>query len=307
MKTKNKTLGWGRVEKSDMEIWDTNPVFLHERISYKDWGKLLFYPKKWFLYRYIKKAFNKEMQDRNLSEPFRILDIGCGTGASAIDLKKMFGRRADVIGVDVVKLQIDLAREKAKKNGVNVHFEWYDGNQLPFSNADFDAVYTSDVLGHVRDVPIWLKEIDRVLKPGGVLSMFSESELGRCALIRNYLFKRGLNVDPHAKSHIYLYSKTELAGMICDSGFEIKKMLGVFWFSFFVHPEEFYPKLSQSKGFFFLKTLNRILTFLKKKTHPFSTALSEFEGLVEAYFIGRWLEAQGYIVLAKKNKKRVAM
>jgi len=54
MKEQNTTLGWGRIDKSDMEIWDTNPVFLGDKVTKKDWFKLLFYPKKWFLYRYLK-------------------------------------------------------------------------------------------------------------------------------------------------------------------------------------------------------------------------------------------------------------
>ena len=210
MKEQNTTLGWGRIDKSDMEIWDTNPVFLGDKVTKKDWFKLLFYPKKWFLYRYLKKAFDQEIPERSKSEPFRILDVGCGTGASIIEMKKLFGRNADVLGIDVIKMQIDLAKQKIKKHAVIAEAEWYDGGQFPFSDKTFDAVYTSDVLGHVRDVPKWLGEINRVLKPGGALAMFSESELGRHAFVRRYFFNRGLNIDPHAESHISLYNKTEL-------------------------------------------------------------------------------------------------
>jgi 2-polyprenyl-3-methyl-5-hydroxy-6-metoxy-1,4-benzoquinol methylase len=123
MKSKKETLGWGRIEKTDTEIWDTDPVFLGDTVGKKDWLKLLFYPKKFFLYRHIKEAFDREMEDRNISEPFRILDVGCGTGATVIDLKKMFGRRADVVGIDVVQLQIEIGQKKLKKHGVNVELE----------------------------------------------------------------------------------------------------------------------------------------------------------------------------------------
>ena len=50
---------------------------------------------------------------------------------------------------------------------------WYDGEHLPFDSGSFDAIYTSDVLGHVQNVPAWLKELNRVLKPGGVLIVAS--------------------------------------------------------------------------------------------------------------------------------------
>ncbi|MBU0596880.1 class I SAM-dependent methyltransferase [Patescibacteria group bacterium] len=301
MEKKSNTLGWGKMVQGDAEIWDTNPIFTGDRPTKKDWFKLLFYPKKWFLYRYIKKDFDFSMQDRNISEPYQILDIGCGTGASVIDLKKMFGRRADVVGIDVVKLQIDIAREKIKKNAITADVRWYDGKQFPFSDNSFDAIYTSDVLGHVEDVPFWLSEINRVLKKGGILSMFSESALGHHAYVRKYLFRHGLNIDPHAEFHISLYSKHELRKLVSNAGMNIEKMIGAFWVAFIVHPEEFYPKLQEQKKFFFLRMINKILTLFKKITRPVSIAMAELYGLIEMYLVGPLVEAQSYVILARKK------
>jgi ubiquinone/menaquinone biosynthesis C-methylase UbiE len=303
MKSKNdKNFVWGGQVASGVEIWDTDPVFLGEKIELKDKLKLIFYPKKFLLYRYINTAFRKyKSKNKNISEPFRILDVGCGTGAAMIDLKKMFGRSVDVVGLDVVKMQIELAKEKIKMNGINAEVEWYDGQQLPFSNKSFDAIYTSDVLGHVEDVQGWLGELNRVLKPGGVLAMFSESKLGKHAYIRNYLLKKGLNTDPHADAHISLYSKTTLREFIEASGFEIDSMYSSFWLKFLVHPDELYPALQSQKKFFVIKIINKLLYFIKKKLHPFSTAFCELYGLVEMITIGRWLESQGYIILGKKK------
>jgi len=222
MYNKQDTLGWGKTDESGVEIWDDNPVFQKDAVDYKDRLKLLFYPKKYLLYRYIEKAKKRTKVD--LKAPYRVLDVGCGTGASVIDLKKMLGREVEVIGIDVVRLQIELAKEKILKNAVWAKVDWYDGEHMMFPDNHFDAIYTSDVLGHVTNVPIWLKELNRVLLPGGVLAMFSESELGRHAYIRKYLFNRGLNVDPAEEFHISLYSKDKLKEMLNEAGFEIKKM-----------------------------------------------------------------------------------
>ncbi|MFZ2189759.1 MAG: class I SAM-dependent methyltransferase [Candidatus Magasanikiibacteriota bacterium] len=344
MQDKKTTMGWGKTQADGVEIWDTNPVFLGEQIELKDWAKLLFYPKKWFLYRYIKKHINQRLADNPQTheigwqvETVRILDVGCGTGASLVDLKKMFGRQVEVCGVDVIKLQIDLAKEKVKQNGVHAEVEWYDGEHLPFENNYFDAIYTSDVLGHVANVPAWLKELNRVLKFGGVLAMFSESKLGRHAYVRNYLMKRGLNIDPHAEFHISLYSKSELKSLLANANFDIEKMYTAFWASFLVHPDEFFwnperarqgdegslfnasknvvinsnnqligkGSLTPSSGFGIklLKFINKFLYWLKKKLHPYSTALCELYGLVEMYAVGKYLEAQGYVILGKKIEK----
>ena len=292
---------WGKNKENDLEVWDTDPVFRHEFISRGDWWKLAFYPKKWFLYRAIKKHIVEQFSFKTKNERIRILDVGCGTGASVVDFKKMFGRNVEVYGVDVIKLQIDLAREKIKKHGVWVEIVWYDGEILPFESNFFDVVYTSDVLGHVKNVRPWLKEINRVLKPGGLLAMFAESKLGKHAWIRNYLFKRGLNVDPHAEVHISLYPKKLLWEFIEEADFGVENMRGLFWASFLLHPDEFHEKLQNQREFPVLRFFNKIFYKIKKKFHPYSTAGCELLGLVESLLVGKKTEAQGYIVLAKKK------
>lgn len=292
---------WGKNQDNGLEVWDTDPVFHHEFISRGDWWKLIFYPKKWFLYRAVKNHVVKQFSFKTKNERIRILDVGCGTGASVIDFKKMFGREVEVYGIDVIKMQIDLAREKIKKNGVWAEIAWYDGEILPFESNYFDVVYTSDVLGHVKNVRPWLKEINRVLKPGGLLAMFSESKLGKHAWVRNYLFKRGLNVDPHEEVHISLYSKKLLWEFVEEADFTIKNMRGLFWGSFLLHPDEFYKKLQSQRDFPILRALNKIFYKIKKKFHPYSMAWCELSGLLEALVIGKKVEAQGYVILAKKK------
>lgn len=296
-------LGWGVTSSQGFEVWDSSPVFMGDTVTLKDRLKLLFYPKKFFLYSFIARAKKQAAKTRNLrTEPFRILDVGCGTGASLIDLKKLFGKDVDVVGIDVVQMQLDIAKRKLKSHGIWPHVKWYDGVHIPFGNMRFDAVYTSDVLGHVADVPAWLGELSSVLKPGGVLAMFSESLLGKHAYIRKYLFERGVNTDPHKQYHISLYSKAELKSLLETHGFFIHTMRSSFWATFFVHPDELYEALQAQSQFVFLKTLNAMLYRLKQKTHPYSMALAELYGLVEMMTLGRWVESQGYVILAKKKE-----
>lgn len=286
---------WGVQSVGGAEIWDTAPIFLGERVTWRDKLKLVFYPKKWLLYRCVERLKDQKIQR------LRVLDVGCGTGAALIDLKKLLGKDADVIGVDVVKLQVELANEKIKKNGVWAEAFWYDGATLPFPDASFDAIYTSDVLGHVKDARLWLAELSRVLKPGGALSMFTESKPGKHAWLRNYLLKRGLNIDPHERFHISLYGKQTLKEFLDVAGFDIKKMYSIAWAKFFIHPDELYPSLRNQSNFPILKFINNILYKIKKKLHPFSTALCELYCLVEMLAIGRFVEAQGYVVFGQKR------
>ncbi len=306
MKHKNKkkqtALGWGETGEDKGEMWDAPPLFTGPSVSTKDRLKLLFFPKKFLLYGYVKKAVRRAKKEGRKA---RIVDVGCGTGGAVIDMKKMFGRSVEVIGLDVLQLQIDVAKKKIKEHGVWAEIMWFDGKTFPFSDGTIDAVYSSDVLGHVPDVPAWLREISRILRSGGTLAMFAESKLGKHAYIRNYLMENGLNTDPHAKYHVSLYSKQELIDLLDNTGFVIKKMYSVFWAKFFVHPDELYPAFKGQKGFLVFKIINAILHFIKKITKPVSLAIAEFYGLIEMVTIGRWIESQGYIVLATKEKEAV--
>lgn len=93
----------------------------------------------------------------------RILDAGCGTGGF---LKSLRGQRPGwtLTGVDVSPLACQLARERS---GTEVH----EGSitALPFADASYDGIVTGDVLYHVEDVALALREFARCVKPGGVV------------------------------------------------------------------------------------------------------------------------------------------
>ena len=298
------TRGWGETDSDGMEMWDAEPTFAGPSVRLIDKLKLIFYPKKFFLYRYVRRAVKAARKEGR--KP-RIVDIGCGTGGAVIDFKKLFGRTVEVVGLDVVQLQIDVAKQKIKEHGVWAEIMWFDGKTLPFGDESVDVIYSSDVLGHVQDVPAWLDEVSRVMKAGGTFALFSESKLGKHAYIRRYLFDKGINTDPHAEYHISLYSKDELKDLIGKAGFVIHAMYSSFWATFLVHPDEMYEALRKSKGVFLLKWMNAALHHLKKATHPVSTAAAELYGLVEMMLVGRWIEAQGYIIHARKERVKEEM
>ena len=304
------TLGWGVVTEAGAEVWDANPTLVGSTVRFGDRIKLLFYPKKLLLYRWIgasKKQENKKTkkQESEKLTPFRILDVGCGTGAAMIDMQKLFGPQVEIVGIDVVQLQIDLAKEKLARYHVSAKVAWYDGVHIPFPDAYFDAIYSSDVLGHVSEVSAWLAEVSRVVKPGGVLAMFSESALGSHAWIRRYLVRHGVNVDPHAPFHISLFPKAELRQRVTQAGFAVSRMYAGIWPSFFLYPEDGHGQLQSSKKFPILRVVNDLCFRLKKAGHPFTTAGVELYSLLEMVTLGRVIDSQGYVVLARKPRRVV--
>lgn len=288
---KNETRGWGIRNSEGAEVWDARPAITEPGL--RSWAKLLFYPKKFALYRYLKKG---------LPDRARVLDVGAGTGAALIEMKKLFPKIGKAVGLDVVQLEVDIANSRFEEYDVEANSRLYDGVHIPFEDNYFDVIHTSDVLGHVESVPTWLRELYRVLKPGGRLVMFSESKLGKHAYIRNYLMNKGLNTDPHAEFHISLYSKAGLRELLTGAGFTIDRMYSAVWAKFLVHPDELYPALQKAKPRFpILRLLNSLLFRLKNKTKPFSLAAAEFYSLLEMYTLGRYVESQGYVILAKKK------
>jgi SAM-dependent methyltransferase len=96
-----------------------------------------------------------------------ILDFGCGWGGETIWLAQ---RARSVSGVDVDEKAIAQARKALDSSAVrNCRFEWSSDGRLPFADASFDAVLSTDTFEHVMDLDLAFGEIARVLKPGGSL------------------------------------------------------------------------------------------------------------------------------------------
>ncbi len=102
-----------------------------------------------------------------LQQSATVLDAGCGDGALSGYVHRHLKCRT--VGVDTSDLAIFLARAETAKRGYDCRFERIDGYAYPFEDAAFDAAFCSDVIEHVADPQALLREISRVLKPGGRL------------------------------------------------------------------------------------------------------------------------------------------
>jgi SAM-dependent methyltransferase len=105
----------------------------------------------------------------------RVLDLGCGTGYGAARVAET---AVDIVGVDVC--EETLAHAKARHTGANLTFApLSEGAPLPFEAGAFDVVLSFQVIEHVDDPHAQLREIHRVLAPGGTLLLATPNRTAR--------------------------------------------------------------------------------------------------------------------------------
>lgn len=95
----------------------------------------------------------------------RLLEVGCGMGT---DLLQFARGGARVTGVDLTPRSIETSRRHLELYGHSGDFALTDAEKLPFADESFDVAYSNGVLHHTADTAAAVREIHRVLRPGGL-------------------------------------------------------------------------------------------------------------------------------------------
>lgn len=97
----------------------------------------------------------------------RVLDCATGTGDLALSFKRKVGLSGQVVGTDFCAEMLQSAPAKASEAGLAVDFQVADAMALPFADASFDVASIAFGIRNVDDPVKCLKEMARVVKPGG--------------------------------------------------------------------------------------------------------------------------------------------
>jgi ubiquinone/menaquinone biosynthesis C-methylase UbiE len=102
----------------------------------------------------------------------RVLDVGCGTGASALPAADRVGPTGRVIGVDLADRLLEIARQKAaSRNLGNAEFHFGDMERLAYPDRHFDTVICVFAIFFVPDMAKQLRELWRMVGPDGQLAI----------------------------------------------------------------------------------------------------------------------------------------
>jgi ubiquinone/menaquinone biosynthesis C-methylase UbiE len=117
------------------------------------------------------EATRQLVEKCHVAEGQRVLEIGCGVGATTTYLARKIGAR--VVGTDLLERMVQRTRERAEQEGVaaRITLATADARRLPFADARFDAVLMESVNVFFEDKGEAVREYVRVTKPGGYVGL----------------------------------------------------------------------------------------------------------------------------------------
>ena len=164
------------------------------------------------------EARRRTIEALGLAAGARVLDLGSGPGLFADEMAQMVGPTGCVRGVDLSESMIEIARARCA-DSPQVDFQIGDAISLPFGDGDFDACVSVQTLEFVADVDAALREIHRVLKPGGRLAV-SDADWGattwycKDAALCERVMAGWLEGFAHLRLPLTLKSRLEAAGFV---------------------------------------------------------------------------------------------
>ena len=159
-------------------------------------------------YRFDKLRYLPKVVDFDGYEGLNVLEIGCGAG---IDLAHFAHGGAITTGIDLASASIDLAETNFQQRGLYGAFYVMDGADTRFADDSFDMIYAHGVLQYAADPAGIVKEMMRILKPGGTAITMVYNRNSWLPLISRLT---GVKLE-HTDAPVYrLYSRQEFATLL---------------------------------------------------------------------------------------------
>jgi SAM-dependent methyltransferase len=124
----------------------------------------------WVLHQVYSPAGRRILLQAGARPGMRIADFGCGVGMTTRMLADIAGPSGEIVGIDLHKAQLDQAARICASAGLsNVSFVNADATKTGLPSGAFDLAYCRFLLLHLKEPAAGLREMCRILKPGGIL------------------------------------------------------------------------------------------------------------------------------------------
>jgi ubiquinone/menaquinone biosynthesis C-methylase UbiE len=152
----------------------------------------------------------------------RLLDVAAGRGGAAIHVQRRYG--LEVVGVDITPYNAQRANYNAKEKGAwpNVRFNMGNAHRLPLADSSFSLAWSIESPAHFADKPTFLKEVGRVLKPGGAFTfadLLVVEKVATASLENRQIYAEFLRVWDVP----YLETFESYNQAIAEAGFELRQ------------------------------------------------------------------------------------
>ncbi|WP_371749479.1 class I SAM-dependent methyltransferase [Streptomyces sp. NBC_01283] len=153
-------------------------------------------------------AYRAAASELGLRPGGRVLDAGCGTGRALPALREAVGASGVVLGLDLTPAMLEAATQAGRDRAGQLLLA--DVTRLPVRDASLDAVFGAGLISHLPDPAQNLRELRRVVRPGGLLALFHP--IGRAALAA----RQGRQITPDD-----LRAEATLRPLLADAGWEL--------------------------------------------------------------------------------------
>lgn len=163
------------------------------------------------------------LQGAGLTQGMRVAEIGCGAGLTALWIARFVGSSGSVTAVDSNRDQLLMAERNAKAARLtNVSFREASAYQTGLPQASFDLVFSRFLMCHLSEPVQALREMRRILKPGGILVCEDHDDGGIFTEPPTNAYKRLVEISETVNRSLGLdsYIGIKLPRIVCEAGFQ---------------------------------------------------------------------------------------
>jgi ubiquinone/menaquinone biosynthesis C-methylase UbiE len=172
----------------------------------------------------------------------RVLDIGCG---NARDIARIAERGSEIVGVDISAGMVAAAKQELKRMEISgITLQVGDATSLDFPDGSFDKILCSEVIEHIPDASRALREMLRVLRPGGRLVLSTPNKESWYGVERYWIWEKLLGRKwPHPCDE--WRNMTEVITLLEQSGFRVSEQRSVCFVPGFIVTYFLLPRIVQ--------------------------------------------------------------